>query len=135
MSAACSCGEPAAHVIATRQTSDGVDVLFWHDGAITDRVGTYFFRGRHGAAQASARLAGEAVAFGCEWFPRNVLRQLIGRAYLTARAQPHLDVAAVYRRARPPTPEERDAASATRRRSGPGLIEAPLYTADGRRVS
>lgn len=39
MSAVCSCGESAPHVIAKRETADGIGVWIWHDGAITGRHG------------------------------------------------------------------------------------------------
>lgn len=35
----CSCGGSAPHVIAKRETSDGIAVQIWHDGAVTGRYG------------------------------------------------------------------------------------------------
>lgn len=35
----CSCGETTPHVIAKRETADGIAVQIWHDGAITGRFG------------------------------------------------------------------------------------------------
>lgn len=35
----CSCGETTAHVIARRETADGIAVQIWHDGAVTGRYG------------------------------------------------------------------------------------------------
>lgn len=35
----CPCGETAAHVIARRETADGIAVQIWHDGAVTGRHG------------------------------------------------------------------------------------------------
>lgn len=35
----CSCGEVAAHVVSKQKTYDGIDVLLWNDGLITDRLG------------------------------------------------------------------------------------------------
>lgn len=35
----CSCGDSTPHVIARRETLDGVRVEIWHDGAITGRIG------------------------------------------------------------------------------------------------
>jgi len=37
--ATCSCGETAPHVIARRETADGIAVQIWHDGAVTGRHG------------------------------------------------------------------------------------------------
>jgi hypothetical protein len=36
---ACSCGETAPHVIARRETADGIAIQIWHDGAVTGRHG------------------------------------------------------------------------------------------------
>jgi hypothetical protein len=35
----CSCGERGAHVVARRETADGIAVQIWHDGAVTGRYG------------------------------------------------------------------------------------------------
>lgn len=35
----CSCGETESHIVARRQTADGIGVEIWHDGAITGRMG------------------------------------------------------------------------------------------------
>ena len=35
----CSCGEVAAHVVSKQKTYDGMNVLLWSDGYITDRLG------------------------------------------------------------------------------------------------
>lgn len=39
--ARCSCGCREPHEVARRRTFDGIDVLFWSDGAVTGRMGTY----------------------------------------------------------------------------------------------
>lgn len=65
--ALCSCGESAPHVIARRHTDDGVAVEFWHDGAITGRLGLKLpgvpvARPRTAAAVALARATAALVA-------------------------------------------------------------------------
>lgn len=35
----CSCGETSPHVVARRETADGIGVWIWHDGAVTGRHG------------------------------------------------------------------------------------------------
>lgn len=35
MVAVCSCGDPEAHVVGRRRSSDGVSVLLWSDGSVT----------------------------------------------------------------------------------------------------
>ena len=37
----CSCGKTEDHVLATRQTVEGVKVQLWSDGTITGLTGTY----------------------------------------------------------------------------------------------
>lgn len=58
----CSCGCTEPHVIMRRRTFDGIDVHFWSDGAVTDRIGTYVVQGSRGAALADALRANREVA-------------------------------------------------------------------------
>lgn len=62
----CSCGEPSPHVIAKRETADGIGVWIWHDGAITGRhgrglPGVTIVRPRTAKALESARLAASLI--------------------------------------------------------------------------
>lgn len=39
----CSCGNTQTHIVATRQTFDGIGVAMWSDGALTGRLGALLF--------------------------------------------------------------------------------------------
>lgn len=77
---ACSCGESAPHVIAKRETADGIGVWIWHDGAITGRhgralPGVTIVRPRTAKAFESARIAaslisGDVEMYDCAELPR-----------------------------------------------------------------
>jgi hypothetical protein len=64
---ACTCGEFAPHIIARRKTADDIAVEFWHDGAITGRMGFKLpgvpvVRPRTDAAVSAARAVASLVA-------------------------------------------------------------------------
>lgn len=63
MPATCTCEIAAAHIIARRQTADGIGVVVWSDGAITGRLGSALsgvpvVRPRSADAVATSRAVG-----------------------------------------------------------------------------
>lgn len=67
--ARCSCGCREPHEVMRRRTFDGIDVLFWSDGAVTGRMGTYALRAPReletlvAAIRANREAAGNACLY------------------------------------------------------------------------
>jgi len=78
----CSCGESTSHVIARRETLDGVAVEFWSDGAVTGRMGVGFYgdrpraMGNRGAYLRAVKILIEEVSL----YDRRELRLLVRTA-------------------------------------------------------
>lgn len=76
----CTCGEATPHVIAKRETADGIGVWIWHDGAITGRhgralPGVPITRPRTAKALELARItayliSGDVEMYDCAELPR-----------------------------------------------------------------
>lgn len=58
----CSCGDPALHRVGRARTADGVTIVLWSDGDVTDRLGGGFpGLGRPRANHEAALQGGWAV--------------------------------------------------------------------------
>lgn len=94
--ASCSCAVEESHPVAARVTADGIDVLLWSDGAITDRMGSYGVRGKRGADQVEAAMsAGWAVIRNIALYDWSEVPSLARRAYKVALAHPRMTPSSV----------------------------------------
>lgn len=109
----CSCGDPAHHVIAKRQTADGRTVQFWEDSAITGALGQGFHQhAAHKAWQKAIRhqaadlLQEEVCLYDHAELPalviaaQQVARDMLGKGFDRAWALQNMRLTFEYQRAK-----------------------------------
>jgi hypothetical protein len=81
----CSCGDPRPHEVMRRATADGIVVVLWSDGDVTDRLGTKL-GSRIGSPEVARVAVGEVCIATARGADRATLPGLLRAATLVWRS-------------------------------------------------